>query len=459
MNANDLEGDMDTDKLKNALLVEGFCDLRVQDFSFTSIKGTKRELDTVAIIKKTGGNVRVLTGGGFGTFCFTDPENLEFAMNEAKIASDLIPGKKIFTNYEVNVDHVKVNPIMDPRKVSVEEKKALMTRYIDIFMSYDSIVNLESEYYEQFTDTIVLNNKGTEVRQEELICGVTFRVTSKKEDLTQITRLSFGGNSNYAELLDHNEAVHAKARQTIELLDAEPVIGGNYDVVLDSDVSGLFIHEAFGHLSESDNLVGNISLAETMKLGETFAVPEFNVIDDPTLCGYPGSYSYDHEGTTAKKTYLIKDGKLSGRLHSLESANLMNEIPTGHARAKNFGFTPIVRMGNIYIDKDRHSIEDMIQSIDNGLYLFGSAGGQTSGDTFTFAVQGAYKIEKGEIKGMVRDLALTGHLFTTLKNIEMIGDEIDFSKAGGCGKGGQILIQSGKGSAPIKIKNMGIGGR
>ncbi len=450
---------MDTEKFKNALLVEGFCDLRVQDFSFTSIKGTKRELDTVAIIRKTGGNVRVLTGGGFGTFCFTDPRDLEFAIGEAKIASDLIPGKKILTNYEINVDHVKVSTEMDPRKVSVEDKKTLMNKYIDIFMNYDSIVNLESEYYEQFTDTLILNNKGTEVRQEELICGITFRVTSKKGDLTQITRLSFGGNTNFSDLLDQDEAVHAKAKQTIDLLDAEPVVGGNYDVVLDSDVSGLFIHEAFGHLSESDNLVGNLSLAETMKLGETFATPDFNVIDDPTMNGYPGSYSYDHEGTIAKKTYLIKGGKLSGRLHSLESANLMKETPTGHARAKNFGFTPIVRMGNIYIDKDKHSLEDMIKSIDNGLYLFGSAGGQTSGDTFTFAVQGAYKIENGEIKGMVRDLALTGHLFTTLKNIEMIGNEIGFSKAGGCGKGGQILIQSGKGSAPIKIKNMGIGGR
>lgn len=116
-------------------------------------------------------------------------------------------------------------------------------------------------------------------------------------------------------------------------------------------------------------------------------------------------------------------------------------------------------MGNIYIDKGKHSLDQMIESIENGLYLFGSAGGQTSGETFTFAVQGGYKIENGQIKGMVRDIALTGHLFTTLKNIEMVGNEVEFSKAGGCGKAGQILIQSGKGSAPIKIKNMGIGGR
>ncbi len=450
---------MDIKSLKKVIPAEGFCDLRYQDFYVTSIKGTKCEIDTVAVIKKTGGNVRVLTGGGYGTFCFTDLDDVEYAFKEARFASDLIKGNKILNHMEINVDHVKVNPQLDPRTISIDEKKALISKYIDLFMSHDLIVNLETEYYEQFTDTLILNNKGTEVRQEELIVGINFRITSKRGELTQITRLSLGGGESYDLLLDKENEIIAKAKQTIDLLDAEPVVGGNYDVVLDSDVSGLFIHEAFGHLSEADNLIGNDVLAETMTLGETFAVDTFNVIDDPTLVGYPGSYIYDHEGTKAKKTYLIKDGKLKGRLHSLESAAFMDELPTGHSRAKSFGFTPIVRMGNIYIDKDKYTLEEMIASIDDGLYLFGSAGGQTSGDTFTFAVQGAYRIKKGEITGMVRDLALTGHLFSTLKNIEMIGNEIDFSRSGGCGKGGQILIKSGKGSAPIKIKNMGIGGK
>ncbi|GAB6109717.1 TldD/PmbA family protein [Fusibacter bizertensis] len=450
---------MDIKALKAALPDEGFCDLRYQEFNLTSIKGTKSEIDTVAVIKKTGGNVRVLTGGGYGTFCFTDLKDIDYAFEEAKFASDLIEGKKVFDMIEINVDYIKVNPKLDPRSIAIEDKKALVAKYIDLFMSHALIVNLETEYYEQFTDTLILNNKGTEVRQEELIVGINFRITSKRDDLTQITRLSLGGGDSYDLLLDRDHEILAKAKQTIELLDAEPVIGGNYDVVLDSDVSGLFIHEAFGHLSEADNLIGNEILAKTMTLGETFAVDAFNVIDDPTLPGYPGSYVYDHEGTIAKKTYLIKDGKLNGRLHSIESAAFMNETPTGHARAKNYGFTPIVRMGNIYIDKDKHTIDEMIASIKDGLYLFGSAGGQTNGDTFTFAVQGAYRIKEGKITGMVRDLALTGHLFSTLKNIEMIGDKIEFSRSGGCGKGGQILIKSGKGSAPIKIKNMGIGGK
>lgn len=450
---------MDKSMLKSALFEDGFCDLRFQEFTFTSIKGTKREIDTVAIIKKTGGNVRVLTGGGYGTFSFTDPADVAFALSEARLASNLIQGSKDYSHVEVNVDTVLVQSETDPRLIPVEDKKALVNHYIDLFMSYEGIVNLETEYYEQLTDTLILNNKGTDIRQEELICGINFRITSKKGDLTQITRLSLGGNENYADLLDKDDEVLAKAKQTVDLLDAEPVVGGNYDVVLDSDVSGLFIHEAFGHLSEADNLIGNASLVNTMTLGAEFALPEFNVIDDPTIPGYPGSYTYDHEGTKAKRVSLIKEGKLSGRLHSLESAHLLNETPTGHARAKNYGFSPIVRMGNIYIDKDRYSLEEMIASIEHGLYLFGSAGGQTSGETFTFAVQGAYKIEHGKIVGMVRDLALTGHLFTTFKNIEMIGNEVTFARSGGCGKGGQILIKSGKGSAPIKIKNMGIGGK
>ncbi|WP_160718591.1 TldD/PmbA family protein [Isachenkonia alkalipeptolytica] len=450
---------MDKQYFKEALPQEDFCDLRYQDFSHTTIKGDKKEIDQVSIVKKSGGNVRVLSGGGFGSFAFTDPKDVNLAFQEAKTASDLNPGKETFQRIPVNKDHVRISPKEDPRNLEISEKKGLLEKYRELILEHDEIADLESQYYEQFTDTLILNNLGTEVQQEELICGMTFRITAKRGDLTQLTRLSFGGNEDFSELLDKEQEVLEKVKQTLSLLDAEPIKGGNYDVILDSDVGGLFIHEAFGHLSEADNLIGNKTLGETMSLGTDFAMENFNVIDDPTRPGHPGSYVYDHEGTKAQRVSLIKRGKLDGRLHSLESADFMEEEPTGHARAKNFGFTPIVRMGNIYIDQGESSLKDMIASIDDGLYLFGSAGGQTSGETFTFAVQGGYRIENGEITHMVRDLALTGHLFTTLKNIEMVGREVTFSKAGGCGKGGQILIQSGKGSAPIKIKNMGIGGQ
>ena len=196
-----------------------------------------------------------------------------------------------------------------------------------------------------------------------------------------------------------------------------------------------------------------------MELGREFASPILNVIDDPGMEGFPGSYIYDDEGVKGTKTYLIKDGILTGRLHSRETAGHVGEEATGHARAKNYEFNPLVRMGNIYIDKGTHSFEDMIKSTEDGLYLFGAAGGQTTGEMFTFAVQGGYIIKDGKITEMVRDIVLTGNLFTTLKNIDMIGDNIDMRKRGGCGKDGQILISSGNGSPFIRIKSMAIGGK
>jgi TldD protein len=442
-----------------ALSCEGYQDIRYEEKNNVSIKAKNREISEVSVIRKEGGHARALCGGGFGTFSFNMADDSAYAINECIRASKLIPGSKSLAKVEqVNVS-IKVNPKVDPRKISIEEKKELLSNYCNLFMDYEGIANVDGDYYEQFCHKTFVNNEGTIIEQETLICGIKLIITSKGNGLTQQTRLSFGGSQSFENMLCMDEAVIAKAKQTVELLSAKPVTGGTYDVILDSEVGGLFIHEAFGHLSEADNLIGSPALRETMAIGTRFGGDTLNVIDDPSMEGIPGSYIYDDEGVKGKRTYLIKDGILSGRLHSRETASLVNELPTGHARAKDYNFPPIVRMGNIYIDKGLHTIDEMISSIDNGLYLFGAAGGQTAGEMFTFAVQGGYIIKDGKITEMVRDIALSGNLFTTLENIEMIGDTVEYSKIGGCGKAGQILIPSGKGSAPIKIKNMAIGGK
>ncbi|EYE87839.1 hypothetical protein Q428_11030 [Fervidicella metallireducens AeB] len=450
---------MDRNLLLNALTKEGYQDLRYQKLNKTSIVVKDRDVKEVSVITKSGGHARCLLGGGFGTFSFNNIDDASMALEECIRASRLIPGNKKLAKTPVIQDKITVEPKTDPRQISIDDKKELLLKYCNILMDYEGIATVTADYYEQFSDKIFVNNEGTVIEQEELICGMKFFITSQKGDITQQTRLSFGGNQSFHELLDKEEFVLAKARETVNLLSAAPVTGGIYDVILDSDVGGLFIHEAFGHLSEADNLLGSPSLKKTMTLGTRFGRDILNVIDDPSMEGNPGSYIYDDEGVKGTRTYLIKNGFLSGRLHSRETAEETNEIPTGHARAKDFNFTPIVRMGNIYIDKGTDNIEDMIKSIDYGIYLFGSAGGQTSGEAFTFAVQGGYIIRNGKLCEMVRDIALSGNLFETLHNIEMIGNEVTFSRVGGCGKSGQILVSSGKGSAPIKIKSMAIGGK
>jgi TldD protein len=450
---------MDKKLLLSALGNEGYQDIRYQDMSIVSVKAKGRELKEVGVTKKSGGHARALTGGGFGSFSFNKAEDASTMLKQCIAASNLIPGKLVLAKTDVVQDKITISPKVDPRNVSVDEKIELLLKYCNQFMDYEGVATVDGDYYEQYVDKYYVNNEGTVIEQEEMICGIKFGITSKKDGLTQQTRLSLGGSQNFEDLLNAESLVQEKAKQTVDLLEAQPIVGGSYDVILDGDVGGLFIHEAFGHLSEADNLLGSPALKKTMELGTVFATPMLNVIDDPSMLGIPGSYIYDDEGVKGKRTYLIKDGVLSGRLHSRETAGEVVEEPTGHARAKDYSFTPVVRMGNIYIDKGPHKFEEMIASMENGLYLFGSAGGQTSGEMFTFTVQGGYIIKDGKIDKMVRDIVLTGNLFTTLKNIDMIGDSVDFSKAGGCGKAGQILITSGKGSAPIKIKNMVIGGR
>lgn len=450
---------MNIKSLNNSFTNEGFQDIRYETLSTTTIKVKNDEIKEVSVTNKKGGHCRALCGGGFGTFSFNKIEDVSQVIKESIEFSKLIPGEKKLAKSPVVVDKVIVEPKVDPRKIPLDEKRELLLKYCTIAKEIENIAIVEGEYYEQFSKKVYLNNEGSEIEQEQLICGMSFRMTSKRDGLTQQTRLAFGGCDSFEDMYDKEEETIKKAEQTVNLLSAEPIEGGIYDVILDNEVGGLFIHEAFGHLSEADSLLSNDALRETMELGRQFASPILNVIDDPSTDGYPGSYIYDDEGVKGTKTYLIKDGVLSGRLHSRESSGHVEELPTGHARAKNFEFIPLVRMGNIYIDKGPNSFEEMVKSTNKGLYLFGSAGGQTSGEMFTFAVQGGYIIENGEIKEMVRDIVLTGNLFKTLKNIDMIGDKIKMKKRGGCGKGGQILITSGSGSPFIRIKSMAVGGK
>lgn len=450
---------MDINILSKALTNKGYQDLRYENLSITSIKVKNDEIKEVSVTNKKGGHARALCGGGFGTFSFNKIEDANQAINECIDYSKMIPGDKKLAKAAVVVDKVILTPKIDPRKITIDEKKNLILKYSKLAKEIEGMSVVEASYYENYSIKYFVNNEGSKIEQEQLICGMIFSMTSSKEGLTQQTRLAFGGCESFEDMYNKDEEVIKKAEQTVALLSAKPVKGGIYDVILDNEVGGLFIHEAFGHLSEADNLLRSDALKETMKIGREFASPLLNVIDDPSIEGIPGNYVYDDEGVKGTETYLIKEGILSGRLHSRETAGHVGEEPTGHCRAKNFEYTPIVRMGNIYIGEGPHTFEEMVKATDRGIYLFGAAGGQTSGEMFTFAVQGGYIIENGEIKEMVRDLVLTGNLFTTLKNIDMIDNNRQMKKRGGCGKGGQIMVKSGYGSPVIRIKSMAIGGK
>jgi TldD protein len=138
----------------------------------------------------------------------------------------------------------------------------------------------------------------------------------------------------------------------------------------------------------------------------------------------------------------------------------MGEQPTGNARALNYTFPPIVRMTNTYIAPGDISFEDMISEVDEGLYVIDSRGGETTGEMFTFSAREAFMVRKGKIAERVRGVNLTGNVFTTLENIDAIGNDLEWpSRAGTCGKGGQSPLPVGCAGPHIRIRNCVVGGK
>jgi TldD protein len=256
----------------------------------------------------------------------------------------------------------------------------------------------------------------------------------------------------------HDQVASAAAR-AIRLLSAQPPKGGEYTVVLDPKLAGIFAHEAFGHLSESDFIYENPKLQEVLVIGKRFGEPFLNIGDGAAVPGLRGSYKYDDEGTPAQITPLIKEGVLVGRLHSRETAGEMSEQPTGNARAITFRHRPIVRMTNTFIEQGTVPLDTMLADIKEGVYAKGSFGGQTAMEMFTFSAAEAFMIRNGKIAEPLRGVLLSGNVFLTMAGIDAIGNDTQWGQGGGCGKGGQMPLPVSEGSPHIRIRHCVVGGR
>jgi TldD protein len=282
---------------------------------------------------------------------------------------------------------------------------------------------------------------------------------AREDNEIQQAGLSLGSSGEFSAVEKLHEKVRELARRAAALLSAPQVKGREYTVILDPILAGVFAHEAFGHLSESDHVYQNENLREIMVLGKRFGGEHLDIIDDPTMPDLRGSYEYDDEGTPARKTYLIREGVLEGRLHSRETAAKMEETATGNARAINYFFPPIVRMSNTFIEPGNASFEQMLGDIKEGVYVKDWYGGTTSLEMFTFSAGEAYMIRQGRLAELLRPVVLTGNVFTTLQNIDAIGDDLEMNQGGGCGKAGQYPLPVSDGSPHIRIRHCVVGGR
>jgi TldD protein len=419
-----------------------------------------KELESTDKTSSVGGNVRALVKGGWGFVSFNNlddlPAKVKLAVEQARFVSG---GDAKINPFRPIVDRVVGEVKQNPVDIPLIQKKQVLDEYNEIIWSTPKLQTSVIGYSDGYRKYYYMNSAGSFIEQER--ADVTLRTAAIAADGGEIQQvgLSLGSRGDFNQIKGLHNQIKETAQNAVKMLSAPQAKGGNYTVILDPILAGVFIHEAFGHLSEADHVYENPQLREIMTLGKKFGNNELNVVDGAAVPGLRGSYKYDDEGIPAEKTYLIREGVLTGRLHSRETAAKMDEKHSGNARAISYRFPPIVRMTNTYIEPRSVTFNDMIGDIKEGIYVKNWYGGTTSMEMFTFSSGEAYMIRNGKIGEMLRPVVLTGNLFSTLKNIDAIGNDLELNQGGGCGKAGQSPLPVSNGSPHIRIQNCLIGGR
>jgi len=449
-----------------------YLEVRLDDTATNRIVYRGRELEEVGRTRSFGGNARALVKGGWGFVSFNEPSGLRQRIEEAVGAARHVGREaSALAGVEPVVDSVPLEVKKDPRHVPLSAKKQILDRYNETMLSVDGVTSTNITYSDGHKRVVFASSEGSYIEQERIDVVSRLSATARKDgpstaaeaalrtgDMQQAS-MSLGALNDFSYIETLEETARHLGERAVELLSAPYVKAGTYTVVLDPILAGVFCHEAFGHLSESDFVYENDRMKEIMVLGRQFGQPHLNIVDGAAVPDLRGSFRYDDEGVAAQKTDLIRDGILVGRLHSRETAGKMGEKLSGNARALDYRFPPIVRMTNTYIESGDMSFEDLIADIEEGVYARNWFGGTTSMEMFTFSAGEAYMIRNGKIAELVRPVKLTGNLFSTLKNIDALGNDMDFNQGGGCGKMGQMPLPVSNGSPHIRIRECVVGER
>ncbi|TLU66671.1 metalloprotease TldD [Thalassotalea litorea] len=415
-----------------------------------------------------GVGVRAVSGEKTG-FAYSDDINL-LALNRAADAARGITRENqsfsvnAFSQQQVHSVYGAQNPL---GSLNQEQKIALLHDVEASARQADSrvkqVIASLSGVYEKVLVAASDGTYATDIRPlVRLNCSVLVEENGQRE------RGSSGGGGRFGydyffEVYNHQPRFQYFAkeavRQALVNLHAVDAPAGTLPVVLGAGWPGVLLHEAVGHGLEGDfNRKG--SSAFSGKIGEQVASELCTVVDDGTLENRRGSMSIDDEGTPGQYNVLIEKGILKGYMQDKQNARLMGVNPTGNGRRESYAHLPMPRMTNTYMLNGPHSKDDIIASVEKGIYAPNFAGGQvdiTSGK-FVFTTAEAYLIENGKITTAVKGATLIGSGPEAMKKISMVADDLALDHGVGvCGKDGQS-VPVGVGQPTVKVDELTIGG-
>jgi TldD protein len=311
--------------------------------------------------------------------------------------------------------------------------------------------------------TVEIIRPGGEIyRDIRPLVRIGVSVVVEKDGRQETGYFGGGGRSGYETYLDPkywHAAVDEALRQALVNLDSIPAPAGEMNVVLGPGWPGILLHEAIGHGLEGDFNRKKTSAFAGL-LGERIAAPGVTVVDDGTIAGRRGSLTVDDEGTPTSRTVLIEDGILKGYMQDRQNARLMGVAPTGNGRRQGHAHSVMPRMTNTYMLGGNTPPEDILASIDKGIYATNFGGGQVdiTNGKFVFSCTEAYLIEKGKIGAPIKGATLIGSGPEALTRIKMIGNDMKLDDGiGVCGKNGQS-VPVGVGQPTIRLDGLTVGG-
>ncbi len=410
---------------------------------------------------RKGFSLRSFCNDSVSFVCSSEISEKEIS-NAASIVSSSISANQtnlIDLKEDKNTLYPRINPI---REIDLSAKIKLLNevnQYIRSKNNYVKQVKVTLSGECQVIQIIKNHDRISDIRP---LVRFNVLVILEKNGRIEMGSAGHGGRDYYSKFVDEDRwqnIADQALNQALINLEALPSPAGEMTVVLGSGWPGILLHEAVGHGLEGDFNRKKVS-AFSDSIGKKVATKGITVVDDGTIPNVRGSINIDDEGTSSNYNILIEDGILSNYMQDTMNAKLMGVNSTGNGRRESYKEVVMPRMTNTYMLPGIHTQEEIISSVNKGLYMVNFGGGQvdiTSGK-FVFSSSEAYLIENGKITHPVKGATLIGDGPTILKKVSMVGNDLRLDTGvGTCSKHGQNL-PVGVGQPTLKVDSITVGG-
>ncbi len=438
-------------------------DLFFEHAATTSVSLTDGKVNRCSTSVDLGVGVRVVVGDQVG-YAFTEDLDLDSMLHAARVAAQIARGGKVVapvgTRRLVIPDFYPVDRRWDDVDIGV--RVPLVRDWEARAFAKDGRVrSVEASLADTDRYVLVVRADGQLAEDYRPMTRAYVGVTAVEGSLRESASYNVAGRRglDYYDA-DRQERLVAEAvRRATDALHAGSPPAGEMPVVMAKGSSGILLHEAIGHGMEADFNRKGISIFAD-RIGTAVARPEVTIVDDATLPGARGALNVDDEGSPTEKTVLVENGVLRSYLHDRISARHYGVAPTGSGRRESFRHPVLPRMRCTYMEPGKSTAEEIISSVEKGIWCESFQNGQVqigAGD-FAFYVRYGYLIENGKLTRPIKDVNLIGNGPKVLESIEMVGDDLEIDEGGWtCGKDGQSVPVS-QGMPTVKVGRLSVGG-